>query len=163
MRVVHESGAREYVSGAREYMGGAREYVSGAREKHESSAQEYVSEVKANFSRLGQNGPSRANFSRLGMEPPEQTLVDWAWNRQDKLLSTGHVTSRANSSRLGMGPPGEAQTILIQGSIGNRRIAALPRKSRDWRGEAVVEEGAEVIMNLLAEVGLLIYPGAGSL
>ena len=96
------------------------------------------------------NGTSRANFSRLGMEPPGQTLVDWVWDFQEK-----------------------QQAILIQFSTGNRRTAALPRQSRDqgsrrwrsedWRGEAVVEAGAEVIMNLLAEVGLLIYPGAGFL
>ena len=102
------------------------------------------------------------NFSRLGMGPPGQTLVDWAWNLQNLVNWAWNLQEKQ-------------QAILIQGSTGNRRTAAHPRQSRDqgsrrwqsedwrWRGGTVVEAGAEVIINLLAEVGLLIYPGAGSL
>ena len=76
-----------------------------------------------------------------------------------------------------MGPPGEAtgdtDTRQDWEQKNSRKTAALPWRSRDqgsrqwrsedWRGGAVVEAGAEVIMTLLAEVGLLIYQGAGSL
>ena len=36
-----------------------------------------------------------ANFSRLGMEPPEQTLVDWEGNLQEKQLVIREARTRA--------------------------------------------------------------------
>ena len=52
---------------------------------HESGAQDYVSAWVVH----------EKNFCRLGMGPPEQALVDLAWNLQGKL------------SQLGMEPPGQ--------------------------------------------------------
>ena len=82
------------------------------------------------------------------MGPPGQTLVDWAWVLQ------------GNSSRLEMGPPGEAAPQQIQDQGSRRRLER--RRSEDWRAGAVVDAGAEVILPDLAEISLLIYPGAGS-
>ena len=47
--------------------------------------------------------------------------------------------------------------ILAYQDQGNRRWW-----SEDWRGGAVADAGAEVIMPDLAEISLLIHPGAGS-
>ena len=65
MRVVHESDARKYMSSAREYMSSAvsallREWCM--RLVHEGSAREYVSRAREWC-----------------------TLVNWAWDLQDKL------------------------------------------------------------------------------
>ena len=78
--------------------------------------------------------PAGQTGSRLGMGPPGQTL-----------------------SRLGMGPPGEAAPPQRSQDQGSRRWWG-----EDWRGGAVVDAGAEVIQLDLAEISLLIYPGAGS-
>ena len=37
----------------------------------------------------------KKNFSRLGMGPPGQTLVDWAWNLQEKQLLIRKARTRA--------------------------------------------------------------------
>ena len=92
---MHESSAREYVSGARElcmrvvHESGAREWCTRERLHGLVSKQPAVSslacvrEVEANFSPLGMEPPGQTLVD-WAWEPPGQTLVDWAWALQGK-------------------------------------------------------------------------------
>ena len=84
------------------------------------------------------------------MEPPGQTLVDWALNLQGKLLVDWKWALQ------------EKQLLLSEARNRAAGGGEVERRRLDWRGGAVVDAGAEVILPDLAEIGLLIYPGAGS-
>ena len=55
---------------------------------------------------------NQKNFSRLGMGPPGQTLVDWAWDLQEKQL----LLSEARTRAVGRGEvkTGEEELLSMQ-------------------------------------------------
>ena len=157
-RVVHESGARE--------RGSADLWVNSLQSLRR------LAWGKSRQTLVDWAWDLQTNFSRLGTGPPGQTLVDWEWGLQDKqaveksrLVEEEMLLSQESRWYCYKAAPGTKEQ-----QKNSRRTAAPPQRSQDqgsrqwwsedWRGKAVVDAGAEVILMLLAEVGLLIYPGA---